>query len=1593
MRRITTWVVRVVVSVSVLAGVLLVVRGLTSPTPATGSWLSIGNMSSARAGASTVLLQDGRLLIAGGDAGSGALNSAEILDSSGAFSLAPPMNFARSKHTATVLSDGRVLVAGGVDTSGNATATAELYDPTANTWTPTTGPLMTARSGHTASLLADGTVLVAGGDSSGTALSSLEVFNPTNGTFTATVGTLSSARESHAAAVLAKGQVLIVGGTDGKNALASSDIYDPSTGLISTGPVLSIARQGLSATTQLDGKVLVVGGNNGAQNGSQDLASAEVYDPSAGTFALTGSLAIAREAHLAFSLPHNNGILIVGGTSAGAALASSELYYPWTGSFNPTGPMASARTLATGSPLSQDGVLLVAGGNDTTGVAQSSAELYGFATVKTDKADYPPGTTVNITGSGWQAGETVTLTMVESPLIDTHGPYPVTADASGNISDSSFTTDSHDINVTFTLTAVGQSSQAQTIFTDKVTTNTTVTCNPSSVGVNQPTTCTATVSPKNTSANVHGTVQWTITTGAGAFSSDGYNFSAGPPPTCTLTSTGATPPALICSVIYTPSSLGAQTLTATYAPDDQGKETSTSFGSVQIQVTADLVLQPPSPSSVSQGSTGPVTLEANLSALGNPIVGATITFTVDGTSVGTAVTDSSGNATITTYNPSALTVGNHTVQASFAGGTFGGTNYTIATSNTETLTVIGQGHIKVTKTTNPTSDTTTNFPVTLSSSTGGTSVQAAAETLTGNGGNFTYDVTPGTYAIAETPPAGWDQTANTCTGLVITAGQTVNCGITNVQKGHIKVTKTTNPTSDTTTNFPVTLSSSTGGTSTQAAAETLIGNGGTFTYDVTPGTYSIAEGATTGWDSTANTCTSANLVVAAGQTVNCGITNVQKGHIKVTKTTNPTSDTTTNFPVTLSSSTGGTSTQAAAETLTGNGGNFTYDVTPGTYSIAEGATTGWDSTANTCTSANLVVAAGQTVTCGITNVKQGHITVTKTTNPTSDTTTNFPVTLSSSTGGTSTQAAAETLTGNGGTFTYDVTPGTYSIAETAVTGWDQTADTCTSANLVVAAGQTVTCGISNARRPTLMVTKYLLPTNDTGKFNLFVANLSNASSYALASAVGNGGTGTATLSPGNYKAAETASTGTLSNYFVLYGGDCGSDGTITLSYGDQKACTITNVLATVTVATTSTPTVANQPQYSDPVTFTATISANSYSPLANTAEFYVGTQGLGGATDMGSCTLVNDGSGNYTCTTVAKPLISSSAPSPDANFAPGVHTVYAVFSGFPTPNPAAAEAQPTTSLTINQEDARDTYTGPVYDTVTAGSTSAIIPLSATIWDISNSLFSPTGLNPDGAYDAYPGNISNATVTFTDLDTGEVLCTNVPVTLVSAADSTTGTVSCMSASIPLNNTGSQSFTLGIKVGNYYTRNTTEDNVVITIAPPGAGFVTGGGYLITTTSIGEVPGSPGLRTNFGFNVKYNKSLSNLQGQINIIIRSKTVAAGDTCPAGPDGVHVYQVKSNSMTSLAVQNAGKYPATAQVVSGASITDVTNSSKTCSISGNDSIQLNMTDNSPGGPTDTISIDVLDKSNNLWYASATALGKIVQQQMGSPSGGGQVTVH
>src|SRR5262245_58541123 len=72
------------------------------------------------------------------------------------------MSVGRFSFTATMLQNGKVLVAGGVPPDGSATNSADIYDPSAGTFTPT-GNMHKPRFGFSATRLQNGKVLVAGG--------------------------------------------------------------------------------------------------------------------------------------------------------------------------------------------------------------------------------------------------------------------------------------------------------------------------------------------------------------------------------------------------------------------------------------------------------------------------------------------------------------------------------------------------------------------------------------------------------------------------------------------------------------------------------------------------------------------------------------------------------------------------------------------------------------------------------------------------------------------------------------------------------------------------------------------------------------------------------------------------------------------------------------------------------------------------------------------------------------------------------------------------------------------------------------------------------------------------------------------------------------------------------------------------------------------------------------------------------------------------------------------------------------------------------------------------------------------------------------
>jgi len=364
------------------------------PPPPSGGWAFTGSLNTARdshtATVLTLVPNAGKMLVAGGWNGTSIFTSAELYDPVAAtWTSTGAMAVPRKEHTATLLPNGTVLVAGGFTTSTTATEKAEIYDPVAGTWSPT-GSMTSARVRHTATLLADGTVLVAGGIPSqapGTfILNTAEIYNPTTGLWTAT-GSMATARQAQSATLLPSGKTLVAGGTSGT---VPTELYDPATGAWAPTGILVTPRSFHGALLLPTGKVLVAGGVAGGIQGSVPLASAELYDPSAGTWTGTGPMSIPRSGPTPVLLPTGS-VLMAGGLTAGNVLAASaEVYVPASGTWTASGSMGTARTAHT-TTLLPTGQALAAGGVESNASRLATAVLF---------TPTLPGTAGNWTATG-----------------------------------------------------------------------------------------------------------------------------------------------------------------------------------------------------------------------------------------------------------------------------------------------------------------------------------------------------------------------------------------------------------------------------------------------------------------------------------------------------------------------------------------------------------------------------------------------------------------------------------------------------------------------------------------------------------------------------------------------------------------------------------------------------------------------------------------------------------------------------------------------------------------------------------------------------------------------------------------------------------------------------------------------------------------------------------------------------------------------------------------------------------------------------------------------------------------------------------------
>ncbi|WP_162944633.1 T9SS type A sorting domain-containing protein, partial [Flavisolibacter nicotianae] len=350
------------------------------------------------------------------------------------------------------------------------------------------------------------------------------------------------------------------------------------------------------------------------------------------------------------------------------------------------------------------------------------------------------------------------------------------------------------------------------------------------------------------------------------------------------------------------------------------------------------------------------------------------------------------------------------------------------------------------------------------------------------------------------------------------------------------------------------------------------------------------------------------------------------------------------------------------------------------------------------------------------------------------------------------------------------------------------------------------------------------------------------------------------------------------------------------------------------------------------ISFTSASGTNAQTKCVNTAIANI-TYAVGGTSTGATVSgLPNGVTGTYNSGVVT----ISGTPTEAGTFNYTVNT-----TGSPCVNPTA-----TGSIVVTPNTICATYTGPYLvntSSTTTGGT-ATFNLSFTISGLS-------GANCNSLSGLQSSNFTVIPSPSSGVSIGQIsynASTNVvsaPVTVVLSSNQYSSTIQF---NLTISN-GTKNFVFGNCV----------DVPLVTVSTLATGFVTGGGYIIPTTSNGtQIVGANGNRNNFGFNIKYNKSQKQLQGNWNTIVRSLQA----------DGkIHLFQVKSSQPYSLVV---GQISATSyradMVFTAANIQDLT----TGQGFGTGTAYVTVYDNGePGINVDQIYIKVVNNGSKIYESS------------------------
>ena len=179
---------------------------------------------------------------------------------------------------------------------------------------------------------------------------------------------------------LLRPRILVVGGNDGAGDLATAELYDPSAEAWSAAASMATAREG-NAVAAIGGLVFAMGGYTGPFPHGFYLDSAEVYDAAADAWSPIAAMGTARYASAAAAV--GGRVYVTGGQTSGvSALTSAAVYDPGAAvpespspnAWSPIADLGTARSRHTAVTVGDS--IYVMGGVTAGYAALSSAEVY-----------------------------------------------------------------------------------------------------------------------------------------------------------------------------------------------------------------------------------------------------------------------------------------------------------------------------------------------------------------------------------------------------------------------------------------------------------------------------------------------------------------------------------------------------------------------------------------------------------------------------------------------------------------------------------------------------------------------------------------------------------------------------------------------------------------------------------------------------------------------------------------------------------------------------------------------------------------------------------------------------------------------------------------------------------------------------------------------------------------------------------------------------------------------------------------------------------------------------------------------------------------